>query len=484
MVRSISNYAVYALVALGVSLSAIGVFYQYSYWWDELNSVVAAGLSLTEMFDIFILVDVHPPLYMMLLGAWVDLFGPGERQVRFLSFLFAASSLYFIASWARDEMDDVGFKTVILFFSTAPLFVFYSQEARSYAMMLFLASVLTTCYLKSYHLEGMKRFFIFSCLSVLLSLTHYFGFVYAGLIIIFSLFESRREIRRSLSIVFTGLVCFIWPAIHLFKGSVGEKSGDNFWIKSEGFQSTISSLSSGLTPQINILAGKLGGEMYREYLAALVFIILFVLVVALARKGRGLIKSPGSSILLKLTALVSFFALIMIAIDYHSPISTRRNYIVLLPAFSILLGLAVQGMKSIGFKYLMVAVVIGGIGNIGIASVNVKSKVSPMQNNSGAVEYIEEENSEGDNIYYLARNGTSMPEVQKMMAEFYFSDDDIEIEPVFIEDIYSIESPFFMLMQQQSHDLDEIVDEFRSVGAEVGYITPQRNQSVAVLYSK
>ncbi|WP_156821580.1 glycosyltransferase family 39 protein [Halomonas smyrnensis] len=482
--RNALNYVVYALVVLGVLLSAIGIFYQYSYWWDELYSVAAAGLGLNEMFDIFILPDVHPPLYTMLLGAWVDLFGQGERQVRLLSFIFAALALYFISSWAKNEMSDVGFKTVILFFATAPLFAFYAQEARSYSMMLFLASILTIFYLRGYHLEGVKRFLIFSLISVLLSLTHYFGFVYAGLIIIFSLIESRRDVLRSLSIVFSGVICFIWPAIHFFKGSIGDKSGDNFWIKSEGFQSTISSLSSGLTPQINILSGKLGGGMYREYLAALFFIAVFVLVVALARKGRVLVKTHGAEIILKLTLIVSVFALTMIAIDYHSPISTRRNYIVLLPAFSILLGFAAQGVKNIGFKYVMVAVVIGGVGNIGAASVQVKSKISPMQNNSGAVSYIEEERSEGDNVYYLARSGSSMPEVHKMMAEFYFSNDDIELNSIFIEDINSVEAPFFVLMQHQKHDLEEISDEFRDLGLDVGYITPQENQSVAVLYSK
>ena len=475
--RDYSSFLTYLFVAIGVLLASVGVLYQYSYWWDELYSVTAASLNTKEMFEIFILNDVHPPLYTILLNYWIDFFGSSERATRFLSFMFTLFSLLVIWMWSKKELDKIGFQTTVIFFSTCSLFAVYAQEVRSYAMMLFLSSLLTALYFKNWHNKSGIKLLIYFSVAISLSLTHYFGFIYSGLILIFSLYDVRYEIKKASYVVFSGLICFLWPIFHFLNGNIGSKTKDNFWIKSDGLQSTISNVSNGLTPQINIVLSS-------AYFVAIAFSIFLIFVFWLMKKSvDNLVKTDKKIIATKLGLLFLLFVVVIALIDSHSPISTRRNYIVLLPVFSIILGLAAEGLKSIGVKYAFVIVILGALGNLGATAIAVKSKSAPAQNNSGAAKYIENEAGSKDNIYYLARDGSSMMEAQKMMAEFYFSDIAI-ITPVYRDEFKKIERPFYLLMQHQNDDVEEIIAVFKSLDFEVDYFLPQKNNSVVVIYGE
>lgn len=476
----VSDYSTYFLVSVGVILAAVGSFYKYSYWWDELYSVVAANLGMGEMFEIYVLPDVHPPLYPILLNLWVGVFGSDERVARFLSFIFALASLVVMWRWAKEELGGIKFKTTIIFFSTCSLFAFYAQETRSYSMMLFLASVVTVLYLQEFHKKSFDRQLVLVLVLTLLSLTHYFGFIYAGLVIVFSLLEVRGDFKKSLLIVFSGISCFVWPLIHFMKGGIGEKSGGGFWIKSEGLQSTIYQLSSGVIPQINGVE-KFFSEAYREYAIALVFISLLAVVALFAKKGA---EKERYRIWVKCLSLLVGFSVVIAVIDSHSPISTRRNYIVLLPVFSMLLGLAAQGIKKSGCKYVFALVFVGGLVNLVSTYKSVSSKYSPAQNHVEAARFIEKNISSEYVLYYLAREGPSMSEIHRMMAEFYFENKKGNLIPVLYKDLVALDAPFYVLMQHQKLDLKEVVGSFKKRGVEVDYFTPQNNETVAVLYSK
>lgn len=58
---------------LGISLAFFNIWQPYSYWWDELYSVTASSLPMEEMFSKFIMKDVHPPLYQIILSFWINL---------------------------------------------------------------------------------------------------------------------------------------------------------------------------------------------------------------------------------------------------------------------------------------------------------------------------------------------------------------------------------------------------------------------------
>lgn len=484
------------LVFLSVILAATGIFYSYSYWWDELYSVSAARMSLADLYQFMLLPDVHPPLYTLLLHYWTLIFGSEERIIRLFSFICAISSLLVLYTWSRKRFDSLFTSSLVIFFSTSWLFSFYAQEARSYAIMMLLSTIVTIMYLDNWHInkEHNKVLLLLACL-ISLSLTHYFGFIYAGLVLLFITFECRTNIKKILAFCLTGFIMFIWPINHFVNGSIGQKTGDNFWIKSDGFQSTISSFAGGVVPQLSVIK-ELAPNYIAQYIISVLVIVLMVAAIYMFRKflNTGALKNSLKGASTKSIYLIITFILIIIGLDYHSPISTSRNYIVLLPLTSIIFAFVITSLNKVfNFKFIVLLIGLIGISNLTIATIFVKNKIEPLQNNNEAVKFIENNTPSLSNVYYLSREDSFLKEVEYQMAKFYFSDN-IDIIPLTLDDDfytpniiegngdYSAIDNFYILMQHQSHDLDHLASEFKEEGIDLKIYIPQNNEKVVVVY--
>ncbi len=116
------------LISLAL-LSSRGLFRAYSYWHDELFTIGAASVdSWADLFKIWIFPDTHPPFHLVLLKAWISLFGSGEISTRLLSLIPAWLSLIAMAVATRSG----GFTRQlisILFLGTSPLFSCMPRES-------------------------------------------------------------------------------------------------------------------------------------------------------------------------------------------------------------------------------------------------------------------------------------------------------------------------------------------------------------------
>ncbi|MBN1657988.1 MAG: glycosyltransferase family 39 protein [Anaerolineae bacterium] len=103
-------------------------------WWDEGWSVYFAVADVPEMMRLTA-VDIHPPLYYLLLHAWVSLFGPSVLSVRFLSVLIGVAAVPLIYMVGRRLVDRrLGAATALLL-TFSPLHIYYSQEVRMYGLV-------------------------------------------------------------------------------------------------------------------------------------------------------------------------------------------------------------------------------------------------------------------------------------------------------------------------------------------------------------
>lgn len=222
-------------VFAGVALSALYLWVPYSYWLDELGSVAVSKRNLTAMHEI-ILADTHPPLYQILLSGWIALFGDSEPATRSLSWLFAMAGLGAVVFYERRSAV-VFFVTLILFIVTSPLFIFYANETRSYAMLFFVSVIITALFVKPKRTAWDFRVLLISCVAA--SLTHYFGLIYAGVILVYMLVENVRERNKFIAVAVTGITGLIWPAYHMLFGTILDRLGGNFWVRSEGVLDTL-----------------------------------------------------------------------------------------------------------------------------------------------------------------------------------------------------------------------------------------------------
>lgn len=324
------------LLALGMLAATFRIATPYSYWLDELYSVNASNLAPDALYR-WILADVHPPLYQAVLWGWMHLFGAGEVATRSLSWAFAvcAAAAFFLYTRRHGPLFSL---TGVAILATNPLFAYYANETRAYAMTLFLAVVVAGEFLLVQARAERLPLLLAACL--LLALTHYFGLILAGLVLLACLFEYRRDVVRAGATVLVGLTCLAWPVHQVLNGGLLDKSGGNFWIEVNGIHDSWAIFGHGFL-------------FIRHALPGVGLVICLVLACLYAgaryRAARAAAGPDGfAEIALRATALVLAFVLLVALVDLWSPMSTKRNYIVLLPLMAII-GAALACMLSGAF---------------------------------------------------------------------------------------------------------------------------------------
>lgn len=110
-----------------------------SLWNDEGTSVALAGTSVGAILNAAAR-DIHPPLYYLLLHYWIPFTGSGEFAVRFLS-VFAGVLVVAMTFRLACELFSAPVALLAAYLSAlSPFQLYYSQEARMYIWVTFLAT--------------------------------------------------------------------------------------------------------------------------------------------------------------------------------------------------------------------------------------------------------------------------------------------------------------------------------------------------------
>ncbi len=206
-----------------------------SFWYDEVYSVRMVRMSAGEIIR-FTSGDVHPPLYFLLLHFWTRLFGESQMSVRMLSLCFSVLAVFALYHLAKKLFNERVAFVAALFMTLAPLHLFYSNEARMYSLLTFLAIASAYFFVCLLNDKNRVTLFFYVATTTLLLYTHIYAlFVVAGQFLYFvSLFVLAREtfqtkLRRWLTAQFiTGLLFLPWAFVVL--GQV-RRARQGFWIK-------------------------------------------------------------------------------------------------------------------------------------------------------------------------------------------------------------------------------------------------------------
>src|SRR5215217_5760759 len=145
-----------------------------SLWLDEATSVYRGNHDFVQILGLSI-PDRTPPLYLLLLHYWMQLFGDSEFSVRLPSVLFGVFSvamLYKVGTLLFNKW--TGLMSAFIMAISAYQ-IYYSQEARAYMMMVLLALISFYFFLKLF--EG-KDYWILAgyvLSSTALMYAHYYG---------------------------------------------------------------------------------------------------------------------------------------------------------------------------------------------------------------------------------------------------------------------------------------------------------------------
>jgi hypothetical protein len=165
--------AALVLLAAALRLSTLGL---QGFWYDEAYTPVHV---LHESLGATLRAMVHsentPPLWYLI--AWADfrVLGSGEVALRLPSALAGIATVP--VAWAIGQ-ELAGRRAAIItaaLVAVNPLFIWYSQEARAYALFVFTASLALLCFLRAEREPTPGHMAAFAASGVLALLSHYFA---------------------------------------------------------------------------------------------------------------------------------------------------------------------------------------------------------------------------------------------------------------------------------------------------------------------
>jgi mannosyltransferase len=221
--------AVAVLAAVTVAGIALRVRSRSDLWLDEALSVDIARLRLHDMVDA-LRRDGHPPLYYLLLHAWMEVFGEGNTAVRALS--GACSILTLPIAWvaARRYGGRMAAVAMLVLLVTSPFAIRYATEARMYALVTLLVVVGWLAVRVALERRSTAALVFVGLTTGLLLLTHYWSIYLlasVGAVLLWQWRGGRRDAARVLLAMAVGCVLFVpWlPSFLDQAGSTGTPWG-------------------------------------------------------------------------------------------------------------------------------------------------------------------------------------------------------------------------------------------------------------------
>ncbi|MGH2993024.1 MAG: glycosyltransferase family 39 protein, partial [Solirubrobacterales bacterium] len=172
--RLLSRHALLLVVGVG-ALVRFATLASQDYWLDEYQAIGIIQLDPGEIIDRTTGNNTSPPLYFLIAAGWERVFGTDEVALRSLSALFGTATIpiAYAAGVALGSRRAGLFAAALM--ASSPLMIWYSQEARPYALFALLSAISFLCFVHALNGRGRGWLGGWAAASVLALATHYFA---------------------------------------------------------------------------------------------------------------------------------------------------------------------------------------------------------------------------------------------------------------------------------------------------------------------
>jgi mannosyltransferase len=318
---------VLAVILLGLGLRLFHLDGQ-SFWYDEAMS---AGISRGNVAQILRndFYSPHPPLYFLALHSWLAI-GQSDFAIRLLSAVLGVAGIAGMFALGKALCDDTVGLVAATITAIAPYHVFYSQEARMYALLFLMSTMLLVSYARMLQTNSRRWWAAYTALAALSVNTHLFsGLLLLSLHLHFLVHGSpTRKPWRRLAISDGVVILAILPRFSILVAQARRVTGD-FWIPRPGLGQLFSA------PHAFILSHQVS-----ERLVSVAFaVLLFLVIVTHLQIARAIAKreAHGAGLVLAVYAFWSPMLLVFLISQWRS-VYLERTLIVAVPALYFLLG--------------------------------------------------------------------------------------------------------------------------------------------------
>jgi mannosyltransferase len=163
--------AVFLLCAIGVVLISRFMLINGSVQLDEAQSLWQTSHSIGGTLHVVAL-DVHVPMYHLILHFWQLYFGQGVSTARILSVIFFVATIPLVFLLARSILSFRWALFAMVLFSFSPFMDWYANVARMYTLLAFFATLSQLLFIRI--MKRKKGWFAFGASSVIGAYSHYF----------------------------------------------------------------------------------------------------------------------------------------------------------------------------------------------------------------------------------------------------------------------------------------------------------------------
>lgn len=380
-----------AIIIVGIIFISLSIFHN-NLWFDESYSVSIAQHSFSEIWQIGAS-DVHPILYYFILHIIGMFTNYNLITLRLVSLISIA--LVGVLGYTHIRKD-FGDKTGIIFSFLVfflPVSAEYAGELRMYSLGMLFGTILGIYAYRLYKGQGsIKNFIIFGLSSLLVSYTHYYGLMLAGIInlLLFIYYiKNRKEKAQYLKkFIVTAVIQIILylPWLFKFLGQLASVS-KGFWI-SLSFPGTLIEI---LNMQY---LGSLPSAIGLVFAIAMIIYAIYIYITKIKNSETKIDTKP-----VKISFLI-YIGIILIALI----ISLCMQSVILLYRYLLI----ITGLYIFGFSYILakedniyrafiaciIVLIISVVSNIGLIEENYDKA------NEDFLTYLQNNIQEDDIIIY------------------------------------------------------------------------------------
>ncbi|MCM2465935.1 glycosyltransferase family 39 protein [Methanoculleus oceani] len=312
------------VMGIGALLRLYNLGYN-SLWLDEAATLTFARQTLAGIWESTATGEFNPPLFYWLEHGML-FFGESEFVLRLLPALFGVLTIpvvYLIGKEFRDR--DVGLIAAALL-AFSPFHIFYSQEARAYAPMLFFFSLALLFYVRASRSDEVRSWVLFGLFSAAAFWMHFYAIVPVAVLILHALATRAGTIRSARNPALSA-VAFVAASLPLLIVTFGL------------FRARTSSAPTFGMQGIEIVYQTLFQASGSSDLVLVPFILLFLLGVAYTRR-----EDREGALLLLLMLILPLAA--SLALSSRMPM-IPRYLIYLLPVYFVGIASAYPGLYAL-----------------------------------------------------------------------------------------------------------------------------------------
>jgi mannosyltransferase len=354
--------AALTLLAAGLRFSTLDL---QGFWYDEaFTPVHVLHASLWATLKAMVHSENTPPLWYVL--AWADsrVLGTGAIALRLPSALAGVATVP--VAWAIG-CELAGRRAALItaaLVAVNPLFVWYSQEARAYALFVLTAALAMLCFLRAEREPTPARMAAFALTGSLALLSHYFALF---LLLPMALLLLSEPARRRAALPAVGALVIVGAALLPLISAQGGHGTQ--WIGAWALSSRLQAI-----PQY-YLTGYSGAPLGRgvELLVAVAILVGLGLGLAHLREHPRALRGALTALLIAAGGVLTPIVLVLFGVDYLAPRNLVAAMIPVSALIAVALAAADRGSSSVAHAGTVMAATI----SVAFLALSVDVELSP-----------------------------------------------------------------------------------------------------------